>query len=445
MTDGTSPQPAHDESEAPVYLLSMHVTHAWVDIDQLELVAANEARSTLHRLYEQEPIDEAAILKTCNRVEVYVATREPLLARLAMERLLGPADHGDASLFRYFAGEETARHLLRVAAGIDSLIVGENEILGQVRRALEFARQERTIGPTLSFLFEKALHVGKRARRETAVSRGAVSVGSAAVSLAQKLLGGLTGRTVGIVGAGEIALLVAKALVDHEIRAVLVANRTPTRALEVAQALKGEVVPYERMKEVLQRADVVIVATSSPHVVLTPEELRSAARPAGNPLLLIDLGLPRNIDPDCSRIPDVRLESLEGLRTIAAENLAHRKEEVQRVERIIDAELGRYLEKIKLRDAEMLLRDVYEGARRVREEELQRAIARLRAIGEVSTRQEEILRDLVNAVVNKILAPPTLSLKAASKRGDRGVIEGARKLFQFEPGEGERAEAEDEL
>lgn len=440
MTADGSATDGAGEQEVPVYLISMHVTHAWVDIEHLELAAAKEARSTLQRLAAKEVIDEVVLLSTCNRVELYVATREPRAARAALEELAAADDHGDPGIFRFYTGEDTVRHLLRVASGVESMIVGEDQILGQVRQALEFARKEGTIGPELTHLFEKALHVGKRARAETRVGRGAVSVGSAAVDLARSILGDLAGKTVGIVGAGEVALLVAKALVDRKVQAILVANRTPGRALEVAHALHGEVVPYDRMTEVLQRADVVIVATSAPHVILTKDDLHKADRPAGRTLLLVDLGVPRNVEPDVGQLPGIRLESIDSLRAIASQNLSHRREEIEKVGEIIEAELGRYIEKMKARDAEFLIRELYEQARRIRDEELQRAIAKLKGIGDLSARQEDVLRDLVNAVVNKILATPTLSLKAASKRGDRDALVGAKKLFRFDDAAGESVE-----
>lgn len=411
-------------------VVSAHVTHRWVDIAQLELVAAKEAKSLLAAVRALPGVREAAILKTCNRVEVYAAVDvagkkvlEPLTANFL------PHELGDA--VHFLEGRDTVRHLFLVAGGLDSLIVGEDQILGQVKDALAFARQEGALGPTLDRLFRKAIAVGKRVRTDTSVNEGAVSIGSAAVNLAGKLLGDLTGRVVLVLGAGETATLVATALARWNLKAIFVANRSHERAVELAKQLNGIAISFEEMPKYLPQSDVIIGATGAPHVVLARDELATMLAKANRvaPLLIIDISNPRTIDEHVAEIRGVELRNIDGLREIAEENLRLRRSEVLAAERIVDDEVEAFLGRAEEAPADDLARRLYTRVRALRDEEYGEFTRRMAGLTEA---QREAVRAMLDSFANKMLALPTQALKLAAREGDTETLRTAAKLLGLE-------------
>jgi glutamyl-tRNA reductase len=411
-------------------VVSAHVTHWWVDIKQLELVTAKEAKSLLAAVRALPGVREAAILKTCNRVEVYAAVDgagskvlEPLTANFF------PHELEDA--VHFLEGRDTVRHLFLVAGGLDSLIVGEDQILGQVKDALAFARQEGALGPTLDGLFRKAIAVGKRVRTETSVNEGAVSIGSAAVDLAVKLLGDLTGRVVLVLGAGETATLVATALARWNLKAIFVANRSHERAVELAKRLNGIAISFEEMPKYLPQSDVIIGATGAPHIVLARDELATMLAKANRvaPLLIIDISNPRTIDERVAEIRGVELRNLDGLREIAQENLRLRRSEVLAAERIVDDEVEAFLGKAEEAPADDLARRLYTRARALRDEEYREFTRKIASLTEA---QREAVRAMLESFANKMLARPTQALKLAAREGDAETLRIAAKLLGLE-------------
>ncbi|HEV8595824.1 MAG TPA: glutamyl-tRNA reductase [Thermoplasmata archaeon] len=412
-------------------LVSAHVTHRWVDIERLELVAAKEAKSLLAAVMTFPGVREAAILKTCNRVEVYAAVEghearkslEPIAADFLPQELEGTV--------RFLAGVETIHHLFRVASGIDSMIVGEDQILGQVKEALGFARTEGSLGPTIDRLFRKAIAVGKRVRTETTVNEGSVSIGSAAVDLAVKLLGDLTGKVVLVLGAGETATLVAKALARWKLKAIFVANRSHERAEELARELNGIAISFEEMPKYIPVSDVIIGATGAPHVVLSKDELADMLARASrvDPLLIIDISIPRTIDDRVAEIRGVELRNLDGLHEIARENLDRRKAEVLAAERIVDEELAAFLEKADEAPAEALAKRLYTKVRALREGEFQEFLNKVETL---NAEQRDAVRAMLDSFANRMLAGPTLALKRAAREGDVASLRIAARLFGLE-------------
>ena len=411
-------------------LVSAHVTHRWVDIERLELVTAKEAKSLLAAVRTLPGVREAAILKTCNRVEVYAAidgagreVLEPLTANFLPHELEGAV--------HFLEGPETVRHLFLVAGGLDSLIVGEDQILGQVKDALAFARQEGALGPTLDRLLRKAITVGKRVRTETRVNEGAVSIGSAAVDLAGKLLGDLTGKVVLVLGAGEMATLVAKALARWELKAIFVANRSHERAAELARELNGIAISFEEMPKYIPVSDLIIGATGAPHVVLSREELEVMLAKASrvDPLVIIDISNPRTIDEHVAEIRGVELRNIDGLREIAQENLRLRRSEVLAAERIVDDEVEAFLGKAEEAPADELARRLYAKVRALRDEEYGEFTRKIVSLTEA---QREALRAMLDSFANKILARPTQALKLAARDGDAETLRTAAKLLGLE-------------
>ncbi len=421
---------ADSQGTALLSIASAHVTHNWVDIEQLELVAAKEAKSLLEAVRELPRVREAAILKTCNRVEVYAAvdgrsqqSLESLTANFLPQEMEGAV--------RFLEDRNSVRHLFRVASGLDSLIVGEDQILGQVKSAVAFARSEGALGPLLDRLFRQAITVGKRVRTKTALNKGAVSIGSAAVDLAVKLLGDLTSKVVLVLGAGEIGTLVAKALARWDLKAIFVANRSHDRAVELARELNGIAISFEEMPKYVPASDVIIGATGAPHVILSKDELATmlASSSRVEPLLIIDISNPRTIDKRVTELRSVELRNLDGLREIAQDNLERRKTEVLAAETIVDAEVAAFLGKSAEGPAANLARRLYTRVRTLRDEEYERFV---RTAGTPDPKVQEALRAMLDSFANKLLAEPTEVLKRAARRGDAETLRTAAKLFGLE-------------
>ncbi|MBI4361913.1 MAG: glutamyl-tRNA reductase [Euryarchaeota archaeon] len=413
-------------------ILSAHVTHKWATIDDLEMVSAKEAHSILQGVRRLEHVEEAALLKTCNRVEIYVASDEPLRAQRELGEFLSGSIPLD--MVRFLHGEDSVRHLMRVAGGLDSMVVGEDQILHQVKEAFQFARDEKALGQDLTRVFQRALQVGREARAETEINKGRVSIGTATVQLAEQLLGSLEGKTVVILGAGEMARLVARALLKRKIRGLFFANRTVSHAQHLAEELRGSAIPYSRLGEALGRADVVICASAAPHVVLTRQELEEMLREARRTrkLVVIDISNPRNIDEAIATLPRVELHNIDGLRRVAHENLKRRKSEVVKVERIIDGALRGMLAKYGREDGEEILRGLYRTVEDIKRAEMERTLQKLQGL---SPREREILRALVDSLSNKILATPTGNIRRATARGDVEFLKRAARLFDVRYGE----------
>jgi glutamyl-tRNA reductase len=413
-------------------VLSAHVTHKWVDIDELELFAAKEARSLLHAVNDLESIQEVVLLKTCNRVEIYTATEDLRGARQELHRLAGGMfpEELNGSL-RYMTNLESIRHLMRVAGGLESMIVGEDQILGQIKEAYTFAKAEGTVGRTLDLLFRKAISVGKKVRSTTLINKGSVSIGSAAVELAEKLLGGLQGKTVLVMGAGEIASLVAKALAGRDLKAIFVANKTHWRAEEMARQLGGLAIRFEELPDYIPISDLVISATSAPHIILSKDDLSRmlSGRPKEQKLLVIDLGNPRNVEEAAAEIPGVELRNLDGLREIAMENIERRRREIRHAEEIIEREMPLLIRKFEEGKAEEINRMMYKRARGIVQLEYEELLSKLNGLKQEDT---EVIEAFAWSLTKRLLAGPTKALREASRRGDLAILRAAERLFETE-------------
>src|SRR5664279_4288266 len=330
-------------------LLALGVSHKTAPLDLRERLSLTEGRavSALRELTEAAGIHEAAAISTCNRTELYLIVSDPVEAEsTALGVLTRQADIRPTELLGHLyslRSSEASRHLLRVTAGLDSMILGEAEIQGQVKRAYELALVEGSTGPVLNRLFRGALTAGGRARAETGISEKGVSIPSVAVELARRTLGDLTDRRVLMVGAGETAELVAKALVARGVATVFVANRHYDRAIGLAQHFHGEAVRFEELPEQLRAADIVVSATNSPHHIVERDDLAEVmATREGRPLLLVDIAVPRDIEPACREIAGVSLHDLDDVQQIAERNASGRNAEARRAEPILAAELDRF-------------------------------------------------------------------------------------------------------
>jgi glutamyl-tRNA reductase len=369
---------------------------------------------------------EAVCLSTCNRTELYLVGEDAEERALAvLESISGLADEQLRAVVYRLADEAVALHLLRVAAGLDSLVPGEGEILGQVRAAFEAG----TTGPVLDRLFRQALHAGKKVRAETAIAESPASVSSAAAALAQQVFGRLDGCRVLLVGAGHVAELAARSLAARGASIAFVANRSPQRAAELASGFAGEGIGLERAAAALGEIDVVVSSTGSPGWVLLRDEVEAALRGRkGRPLFLIDLAVPRDLDPAIHELDACYLYDIDDLESVVASSLAGRRREAARAEAIVAEEAEGFREWQASREVVPAIASLRAWAEEVRAGELARVRGRLG----LSESQEEAVDSITAQIVNKLLHPPTVRLKEAAAGADGGgYAQAVRHLFDL--------------
>ncbi|MFN2432674.1 MAG: glutamyl-tRNA reductase [Gemmatimonadota bacterium] len=382
---------------------------------------------------------EAALLGTCNRVEAYAVVSETQHARaLVAQRLAGAAGLAveDVEPALYTATDRGAvRHLFEVAAGLDSMVLGEWQILGQVQDAYVHARRAGSAGIVLRALFRAAVAAGRRARLASGIGRRAASIGSAAVAMAEHELGPLAGRHAVLLGSGQMAELVADALCARGVRGGRVLNRHPERARPLARALGGEALDFLHLERALAEADFVISATGAPHAVLQAETLaRVMAQRPDRPLLVVDIALPRDVEPAAGQVPGVVLHDLGTLQALATNEALPSPDEVGAARELLAAETVRFSEWLDTARATPMLLALRQRADLIRERELERALRRLPAL---SAQEREIVTLLTQTLVNRLLREPTVRLREEAARGSSGDLAGAvRQLFALEEAAG---------
>ena len=371
----------------------------------------------------------AVLLSTCNRTEVYLTAHHPIAAGSVialLRELKGGVDVPDED-FYHLADKEAARHLFSVAAGIDSMVLGEAEILGQVRSAYSAATAANTHNAVLSQLFHEAIRVGRRARSETDIGRHAVSVSSTAVALAKRTLGGLASRTVLVVSAGEAGKLAARSLAKHGASKLLVTSRSRDRARELAADLGGDPVAFDKLGAAMGEADIVISSSAAPDFLIGPREVEQAlASRNGRPLLLIDIAVPRDVDPAVRDMPQVHLYDIDDLQAAVEENRNSRRQEVAKVERIIDEGLAHFTGWLRERGVVPTVAALRERADTVREAELERTLRRL---PDLTSKERAAVEAMANALVKKLLHDPIGRLKGPD--GER-YVGSLRELFALD-------------
>jgi glutamyl-tRNA reductase len=382
---------------------------------------------------DRDDLLELSVLSTCNRTEIYSLVRDVAhgqgLIRRAVEAQKGVAHLNNGRYTFSLEGAAAVRHLFRVAAGIESLLVGEPQILGQVREAHKLADHHRVSGAVLTRLFNAAVRVGKRARTETEIGRGTVSVAYAAVEMALKVFDGLEKHTVVVVGAGETGELVARHLAEQRPARLVILNRTHDRAAQLAAELGGEARPLEDLAEVIGEASVIVTATSAREPVLRAEQLRPLVRKRGSsPLVLIDISNPRNIDPGAGRLDSVFLYDLDALEGIAEQNRARRAKEIPKVEAIVEEEVAQFIgwyDSLQVVPVIRALRDQFHD---VGEQELERYIRR------VHEGDRETFRAFARSLVNKLLHQPTGRIRSVDPATYHGVhkLVAIQELFELD-------------
>jgi len=397
------------------------VSHRAASLDHIERAAVDSQRRGVETLLAQPGVREAFCLQTCNRVEAYVVTDD--------------AETGRAALARYTTGLEDVRveldhessleHLMRVACGLESLVLGEDQIIGQVRRAYVTAREAGGVGPVLEDALTKALHVGERARDETEINEGVVSIGSAAVELAERELDALDDEDALVVGAGEMGTLAVRAL-DGEVTTMTVANRSPERAEHLtgdAAETPARAVGLNALPGAVSTADLVFTATGSDAHVLDAERLSEAGE-----TLVVDLASPRDVAPAADDLADVTVHDLDALEDVTDRTREARAEAAERVSSMVETELENLLSQYKRKRADQIIAAMYEGAERVKVREVDKAVSAMESDG-LTDEQRAAVEAMADALVNQLLSAPTKSLREAAEKGDWTTINSGLELF----------------
>jgi len=403
------------------------VSHQRATVDEIESVASVDEETVVRDLLTRDGVTEAFALQTCNRAEAYVVTEAAADGRAALSDFAPDVRDGAV---REMDHETSLRHLMRVAAGLESLVLGEDQIIGQFRRAFETARGVGGIGAILDPALTKALHVGERARTETGINEGVVSLGSAAVELAARERD-LDGATALVVGAGEMGRIAAQAFDETGVATLVVANRTVPHAAHLADEVgtTARAVPLDVTADAAARADVLVTATNSPDPLLDRAALADAGR-----TLVIDLAQPRDVDPSVGDLDGIDAYDIDSLEAITDRTRAQRREAADAVERMIDEEFDRLLDSFKRQQADEAISAMYESAEMVKERELRTAVSRLESQGELTDEQRETVAALADALVGQLLAAPTKSLRDAAAEDDWNTIQTALGLFDPEFG-----------
>jgi len=423
-----------------LFVLGLNHDTASIDLRERLFFPERELPKVLDVLGEVPELAERMILTTCNRVEVYGVAEGPLsqtvesvVACLGRHRSLDPAQFDGA--FYTHAAAAAARHVFRVASSLESMVLGEPQILGQVKSAYSIARAEQSTGIILNNLLEQAFHVAKRVRTETGIASEPVSIASVAVDLARKIFGDLAGRTVLILGAGEMAELALRHLMDDGVQSILVANRTYERAVALAEQFRGRAVTYDSFQQEMLNADIVISATSAPHLILKKEDVQKIIQERRHrPIFLIDIADPRDIDAACNEVDNVYLYNIDDLQSVATANQKERQREAERAVPIVEREVELFLAWLRGLDVVPTIVSLRNRMEEIREAELRKAMSRL---GDLTPEQRETITSLTTAMVNKILHQPMSELRRRAVHQDGHLYSTVlRRLFGLEEKDG---------
>jgi len=416
-------------------LLVIGLNHKTADVDVREKVAfaGEKLEPALNELTGLDGISEAIVLSTCNRVEIYANVEDPAEAEKAVKDFIARF-HGverealDRSLFVH-TGDDAVRHVFRVASSLDSMVVGEPQILGQLKDAFDAALERKKTGVFLNRLMKKAISVAKRVRTETRIAENAVSISFAAVELARKIFDDLSTKSAMLLGAGEMAELAARHLINAGVKSMCVANRTYSRCVELAKEFCGMPVAFENFLNEMHHVDIVICSTGAPNYVVTREQMKPMMRERRNrQLFIIDISVPRNIDPAINELDNVFLYDVDDLQGVVDNNVEQRNREAAKAEAIVDEEIGVFNAWVSSLDAVPTVVALRERAEGIREEELQKALNKL---GDVDARTEKIVRALASNIVNKLLHAPTVALR--TEAGDKeGLIDLVRRIYRLD-------------
>lgn len=408
------------------------LNHSTADVEVREKVAFNGSRleEGLRRFRELPEIEEAMILSTCNRVELYAHVKDTLKASESIKTFLSEFHNVNrASLDKalYIYDDINAiRHIFRVASSLDSMVIGEPQILGQLKEAFETALEKKTTGILLNRLMKKAISVAKRVRSETRIAENAVSISFAAVELAKKIFADLSGKVFMLLGAGEMAELAARHIMTNGVKEVIVANRSYERACDLSKEFNGRPVRLDDFLGEMVHADIVICSTGAPHYILLRDQMQKVMKERKQrPVFLIDISVPRNIDPKINDLDNVYLYNIDDLQGIVDANMFERKKEAEKAEKIIEEEIEPFLKWLSSLDSVPTIVALREKAEEIRKEEFEKLMNRF---PEMEDKQKKAIEYMASAIINKLIHPPTKALKEEPEDKDL-LIAIIKKLY----------------
>ena len=400
------------------------VNHKTAPIELRERIAIShdDLADTTRALAAEPGVAECMILSTCNRVEMLAVLESPETdVTRFLHRQFGLDPAMLAPHIYQHHDQDAVRHLFRVAASLDSMVVGEPQILGQVKEAYGVARAAGTVGGQLEHLLQSAFAAAKRVRTETEIGANSVSIASVAVDLARKIFGSLQGRTVFLVGAGKMSELAARHLVQQGAGAILVTNRTQERARQLAEPFKGRVIPFEKIYDAASEADIVISSTGAPHPIFRREHCQTFMhRRRNRPMFFIDIAVPRDVDPAVNQIEGIFVYDIDDLQQVAASHIAERGRQAGDAESLIAAEVERFHQRRRTVNVAPAIVSLQQQAEEIRQAEIRRMHARL---GTLSVEQLAAVEALTRGLVNKFLHPPMQALKQAARDNDSSRVE----------------------
>lgn len=414
------------------------LNHETAPVEVRECLAFNSADNprVLERMRKTSCVDEVVLFSTCNRVEFLLTTRDAAQATEGVKNFLSEFKSTPRSIFEgslyVHSGDAAVRHLFRVASSLDSMVIGEPQILGQIKNAYQEATAHKTCGVILNRLMHKAFSVAKRVRTETGIGDCAVSISYAAVELGRKIFGDLKGKTVLLIGAGEMAELAVEHLISNRAEPIYVANRTFERGLEIAEGFNGTAIRFEEILDFLKKdVDIVISSTGAPHYILTRDRFKGIMRFRKNrPLFFIDIAVPRDIDPEINRETNVYVYDIDDLQEAIQENVAERRQAAQRGERLVDGAVVRFRRWYEALDVVPTVIALREKAEEIRQAELKKTFSSLKWASE---EDRAAIDRLTGALVKKMLHDPTVFLKERGHRDQKAVyIDIVRKLFRLD-------------
>lgn len=412
-----------DSSDAIAGVVTgLSVSHATADVATIERASVDHPPDEVRQLLDHAAVEEAFVLQTCNRAERYIVTEDGERARAVLSDYL-PGIPGDACTL--LSHDASLEHLLRVGAGLESMVIGEDQILGQLQQARTDADRAGGVGDLLEEVVWKAIHVGRQARTHTAINDGIQSLSRAAVDLVDRRVS-LAESSVLVLGAGDMAERTVTAAVDAGANEISIVNRTIERARTLANAVEGAPAIYdiENLPHALAEADVLVTATASPHYLVTPDLLNATGR-----TVVVDIGQPRDVDPSVRRIDTVELFDLDDLESTIHETARSRADAEAAVESLIDRELAELQDQLKRRQADDVIAAMYTQAERIKQQELAEVQTQFGRNRELTDHEEEVLASFADALVGKLMAAPTKSLREAAEDDDWETIQVGLQLF----------------
>ena len=421
-----------------MHVIVVGLSHKTAPVEIREKLAVPESRlgEALGRLCSYSGVKESVLLSTCNRVEVYSVVDDVEVGYGRIQEFFADTHLSLSSEqltphLYWHAGDRAIAHLFRVAASLDSMIIGESQILGQIKNAFEVALAHKTTGVIMNKVVKKAISVAKRVRTETKISEMAVSVSYAAVELAKKIFSNLDEKTVLLVGAGEMAKLAARHLIAQGVHQVRITTRTPQHAIDLADKFGGTPVPFDQFKDEMAGADIVLVSTGAAHYLIGAEDVQRAVDKRGNrPMFLIDISVPRNIDPAVRHVDNAFLFDIDDLKQRVENNRAERLQEAEKAERMVVEEVGAMLEWMKALEVTPTIVALRSRVDEIKQAELEKVLSRL---GHLSQQDRELVEGMASSIVNKLIHRTMVTLKTeVNSSNGPAFVEAARRFFHLD-------------